>query len=112
MKSRIVLSGLVLLILFFVPLEGVLKRTAFVNGETVTGRPAEATFVVRWYDVGVHALEGRSGVFSVERGWRGSSEINRVVYDPEKINLEHMEKLLKKSGTYIRTVEEEDNLWM
>ena len=103
MKRRIFLSGLILITLFF---------AACVNGKMVNGR-AEATFAVRWYDVGVHALEGRTGVLSVERGWRGSSEINRVVYDPEKINLEHMEKLLKKSGTYIRTVEEdEDKLWM
>jgi hypothetical protein len=46
---------------------------------------------------------------SVERGWRGSSEINRVVYDPEKIDLENIKKLLKKSGTYIRTVEEDED---
>ena len=54
----------------------------------------------------MHALEGRSGVLSVERGWRGASEINSVVYDPKKIDVEQMEKLLKRSGTYIRTVEE------
>jgi len=41
----------------------------------------------------------------VDRGWRGSSEINTVVYDPEKIDVEKMEKLLKKTGTYIRTME-------
>ena len=81
---------------------------ACANGEMVNAQ-AEATFVVNWYDVGVHALAGRAGVLSVERGWRGSSEINRVVYDPEKIDLEHMEKLLKKSRTYIRTVEEPDS---
>ena len=42
----------------------------------------------------------------MERGWRGSSEINTVVYDPEKIDVGQMEKLLKRSGTYIKTVEE------
>ena len=45
-------------------------------------------------------------MLSVERGWRGSSEINTVVYDQRKIGVEKIEKLLKKSGTYIRTVEE------
>ena len=99
MKRRIILSGFILIALFF---------AACVNGKMVDGQ-AEATFEVSWYDVGVHALAGRAGVLSVERGWRGSSEINRVVYDPEKIDLEHMEKLLKKSGTYIRTVEEPDS---
>ena len=97
MKRRIVLSGLILIALFFV---------ASVNGEVVNGQ-AEATFVVSWYDLGLHALEGRSGVLSVERGWSGSSEINCVIYDPAKIDLERMEKLLKKSGTYISTVEED-----
>jgi len=42
----------------------------------------------------------------VERGWLDSSEINRVIYDPEKISLQKIEKFLKKSGTYIRTAEE------
>jgi hypothetical protein len=97
MKSRIFLSGLILMALFF---------AACVNGEIINGQVEEATFVVRWYDVGVNALAGRSGVLSVERGWRGSSEINTVVYDPQKIGVEKMEKLLKKSGTYIRTVED------
>ena len=102
MKKQIILSGMILIALFF---------ASCVSGEMVKGQ-AETTFVVRWYDVGVHVLEGRAGVLSVERGWRGLSEINRVVYDPEKIDLEYMEKLLKKSGTYIRTMEEdEDKLW-
>jgi len=42
----------------------------------------------------------------VEKGWLGSSEINKVLYDPEKISLQKIEKLLKKTGTYIRTVKE------
>jgi len=42
----------------------------------------------------------------VVRGWHGSSEINRVVYDPEKTDVHKIEKLLKKSGTYIKTVAE------
>ena len=77
-----------------------------VNGETVSGQTAEATFVVHWFDVGVDALAGRSGVLSVERGWRGSSEINRVIYDPEKTDVQKIEKQLKRSGTYIKTVKE------
>ena len=103
MKSRIVLPGLILIALIFV---------SGVNGGTTTHQ-AEATFVVHWYDVGVDALEGRSGVLSVERGWRGSSEINRVVYDPEITDVQKMEKLLKKSGTYIKTVAdpEKDKKW-
>ena len=58
--------------------------------------------------MGVSALAGRKGILSVERGWLGSSEINRVLYDPEEISLEKMEKILKKTGTYIRTVEEQE----
>jgi len=56
--------------------------------------------------VGLSALVGRKGILSVERGWLGSSEINRVLYDPEEISLQKMEKILKKTGTYIKTVEE------
>ena len=32
------------------------------------------------------------------------SEINTVVFDPGKINIETMEKTLKQTGTYIDTV--------
>ena len=95
MQGRIILSVLILVALFLV---------SGVNGSPVNDQ-AEATFVVRWYDVGVIALAGRSGVLSVEKGWRGNSEINRVVYDPEKITVEQMETLLKKSGTYVKTVD-------
>jgi hypothetical protein len=42
----------------------------------------------------------------VERGWRGSSEINTVIYDPKKIGIGEMEKFLRKSGTYIKTIED------
>jgi len=41
-------------------------------------------------------------VINVEKGWRGVSEINRVTYDPKQINVQQMEYLLKKAGTYIR----------
>ncbi len=65
---------------------------------------AKATFVVKWYDVGVAALEGRPGVELVKKGWLGSREINRVIYDPKKISVEEMENALKINGTYVETV--------
>lgn len=37
------------------------------------------------------------------------SEINRVVFDPAKTNVDRMEELLKESGTYIRTTPQRDN---
>jgi hypothetical protein len=40
----------------------------------------------------------------VEKGWLGSSEINRVTYDTEKVTLQQLEGRLQKAGTYIRTV--------
>ena len=95
MQRRIIIAALTLVGLFLV---------TGVNGGTVNDQ-AETTFIVRWYDVGVTALAGRSGVLSVEKGWQGRSEINRVVYDPEKITVEQLETLLKKSGTYVRTVD-------
>jgi hypothetical protein len=56
--------------------------------------------------VGAAALEGRPGVLSVEKGWRGTSEVNRVVYDPEKVTVEQMEGWLRQAGTYVGTVRE------
>ena len=45
---------------------------------------------------------------SVEKGWHGSNEINRVFFDPEKIDVQQIEKLLKKSGTYLRTLQRDE----
>lgn len=66
---------------------------------------ARATFVVHCYDVGAHALQGRPGVLTVERGWSGSREIDRVVYNPEKVSIVQLEGWLKDSGTYVSTLE-------
>ena len=44
----------------------------------------------------------------MERGWRGSSEINRVVYDADQVGPAQIESWLRESGTYIRTVPPDD----
>jgi len=56
--------------------------------------------------VGAAALEGQPGVLAVEKGWRSTTEVNRVVYNPEKVTVEQMEGWLRKAGTYLRTVRE------
>ncbi len=58
--------------------------------------------------MGAAALEGQPGVLRVEKGWRSTSEVNRVVYNPEKVTVEQMEGWLRKAGTYLRTVREPD----
>lgn len=54
--------------------------------------------------MGKAALDGQTGVVSVEKGWQNMREVNRVVYDPEKTDLRELENNLKKSGTYIDTI--------
>jgi hypothetical protein len=65
---------------------------------------ATATFAVSCFDVGASALQGRKGVVSVGKGWLGSSEINTVVYLPDKVSVKRMEDWLRDSGTYRRTI--------
>lgn len=65
---------------------------------------ARATFVVHCYDVGAAALEGRQGVLDIERGWHGLREVDRVLYDPRRVDLPQMEQWLKEAGTYVRTI--------
>ncbi len=65
---------------------------------------SQVIFKVGWYDVGKAALDGQPGVIEVTKGWRSGSEVNTVTFDPEIIEIETMEKTLKKSGTYIGTV--------
>jgi copper chaperone CopZ len=55
--------------------------------------------------VGKAALEGLDGVKKVSNGWSDFTEINTVYYDPEKITVKEMEKVLKKAGTYKKTIQ-------
>jgi copper chaperone CopZ len=50
--------------------------------------------------VGKAALEGLKGIKEVKRGFRGSSEINTVIYDPSIITTDEMVWSLKAAGTY------------
>jgi len=67
---------------------------------------AKATFVVHCYDVGAHALDGKPGVISVERGWSGSREVDRVVYNPKEVSITQLEDWLKAADTYVSTLEQ------
>ncbi len=68
---------------------------------------AKATFAVHCYDVGANALAGKPGVISVERGWSGAREVDRVVYNPREVSLRQIETWLKESDTYVSTLEAE-----
>lgn len=68
---------------------------------------ASVTFVVHCYDVGATALEGRPGVLKVERGWKGWHEVDRVIYDPRRIDEPQMRRWLEEADTYVRTLDGE-----
>jgi hypothetical protein len=53
--------------------------------------------------VGKAALDGLQGVKKIEKGFHNFKEINTVYYDPSLITVAEMERILKKSGTYIGT---------
>jgi len=74
------------------------------TAETPSGM-AKATFAVHCYDVGASALDGKPGVVSVERGWSGAREVDRVVYDPKHVSLGELESWLKAADTYVDTLE-------
>jgi hypothetical protein len=82
--------------------------TMTATAETPPGM-AKATFAVHCYDVGASALDGKPGVVSVERGWSGAREVDRVVYDPKQISLGQLENWLKAAGTYVSTLESATN---
>ena len=77
-----------------------------VDHYSVEASESKTTFTVQWYDVGQDALEGLNGVKKVEKGFRGSKEINTVYFDPEAITIEEMEAALKAAGTYVGTADE------
>ena len=67
------------------------------------GGKEKATFAVGCFDVGASALKGKAGIISVQKGWQGGHEVNRVSYDPKLVSVETLESLLKSAGTYIAT---------
>ena len=67
---------------------------------------AAATFTVGCFDVGASALRGRPGILSVEKGWHDGKEVNRVVFNPQKVSVPAMEAWLKSAGTYIGSEKE------
>ena len=66
---------------------------------------AKATFVVHCYTVGVDALSGKPGVFSVEPGWSGAREVDRVIFNPQQVSVNQLENWLKEANTYVSTLE-------
>lgn len=66
---------------------------------------AKTTFVVHCYDVGVSALTGKPGVLSVERGWSGAREVDRVIYNPRQVTVRQLENWLRLADTYVSTLE-------
>mgnify|MGYP001331357210 CR=1 FL=1 len=69
----------------------VIMLTALLLAYTATAEAppwmAKATFAVHCYDVGVSVLGGKPGVVSVNPGWSGIREVDRVVYAPRIVSL-------------------------
>lgn len=88
----------------------ILLTSLLIATGSIAGTPAEmarATFAVHCYDVGAQALSARPGVISVKRGWSGSREVDRVIYNPQAVSLGQLEQWLKEAGTYVDTLEAE-----
>lgn len=42
----------------------------------------------------------------VENGWQGLHEVNRVMFDPQRVTVEQMSGWLEKAGTLVLTLEQ------
>jgi len=96
MKHKIGNTPRVVLAFFIMALVAILS-----GPPSAEASDSKATFTVQWYDVGQDVLEGLKGVKKVEKGFRGTSEINTVYYDSDLVTIEEMEAALKEAGTYI-----------
>lgn len=95
MQTSIVISAVLMTIILF----------ACTATADVPPGMAKATFVVHCYDVGASALAGKPGVLSVERGWSGAREVDRVIFDPRHVSVAQLENWLKEADTYVSTLE-------
>jgi hypothetical protein len=50
-------------------------------------------------------LAGKPGVLSVEPGWRGAREVDRVIFNPQEVSIYQLEDWLKEADTYVSTLE-------
>ncbi len=41
----------------------------------------------------------------MSNGWSGPYEANEVVYDPSKVDVSRLEDELRRTGTYLRTLD-------
>jgi len=71
---------------------------------TPAGETGHVTFAVGCYDVGAAALEKHLGVLTVEKGWQGFREVNRVEYDPHRVTVDQLEQWLKQAKTWRATL--------
>ena len=95
MQTSLIISATLLTFLLF----------AFKVTAEVPPGMAKATFVVHCYTVGVNALAGKPGVVSVEPGWSGAREVDRVIFDPKQTSIAQLENWLKEADTYVSTLE-------
>lgn len=95
MQTSLIISATLLTLVLF----------AFKVTAEVPPGMARATFVVRCYTVGVDALSGKPGVLSVDPGWSGAREVDRVVFNPQQVSVNQLENWLKEAGTHVSTLE-------
>lgn len=95
MQTSLIISATLLTLVLF----------AFKVTAEIPPGMAKATFVVHCYTVGVDALSGKPGVLSVEPGWSGAREVDRVVFKPQQVSTTQLESWLKEAGTYVSTLE-------
>jgi hypothetical protein len=96
-KQFVVMSGALLLLMLNVSL------AAGMEPEKVSSLRTD-TFAVACYDVGRAALARQEGIIAVRNGWQDGREVNRVIYDPERVGRNVIEDRLRQSGTYIETL--------
>ena len=69
---------------------------------------SKVAFKVKCYDAGKAALQGLKGIQKIETGFHYLHETDTVYYDPKVITIKEMERVLKKAGTYMETMEKKE----
>lgn len=96
-KQFVVMSGALLLLMLNVSLAAGMEPEKVLSLRT-------DTFAVACYDVGRAALARQEGIIAVSNGWQDGQEVNRVIYDPERVGRNVIEDRLWQSGTCIETL--------
>jgi len=109
--DALILIALSSLFLYSGRVTGIVTLFPIIGNATALAQESglsKVVFKVKCYDEGKAALQELKGIQKIETGFHYLHETDTVYYDPKVITIKEMERVLKKAGTYMETIEKKE----